>query len=73
MPAQSNEVCAGVPLSATCNVVTGVGFVYTAVKAKFTSTLNGLDASGLYGANGSGRKRVDDLDTSCLSDRFQTR
>jgi hypothetical protein len=73
VPAQSNEVCAGVPLPATCNIVTGVGFVYTAVKAKFTSTLKGLDAPGLCSANGSGRKRVDDLDTGCLNDRFQTR
>ena len=49
-----------------------VGFVYTAVKAKFPSTLNDLGAPGLYGDYRRQRKHVDDLDTTRLDDRFQT-
>jgi len=46
-----------------------VGFIYTRLKAKFDSILNGLGSSGLYGEHRSGRQCVEDLDTARLVGR----
>ena len=52
---------------------THVEFIYTPVKAKFDCAFNGLSPPRLYGEHRAERKRVDDLDTTRLADRFQTR
>jgi len=51
---------------------THVEFIYTPVKTKFDRAFNGLSPPRLYGEHRTKRKRVDDLDTTRLVDRFQT-
>jgi hypothetical protein len=41
-------------------------------KAEFASILDGLGPPGLYGEHRFDRQSVDDLDTACPVDRFQT-